>query len=796
MTDLGGLGVLDTTGSATLAINDSNIAVGWAQLIGSSTQHACFWNAAQQITDLGTLGGANSQANGINSIGQIVGSSETGKTDASGNPIVHAFLWGSIVGMQNLTPLPGGTNCFATGINASASIVGYSENGKTDASGNLIVHAVIWQNGVITDLGTLGGDNSQALGVNDSGQIVGWANLNQTNAAGDGQVYRATLWKNSTKTNLGVVAGYESSKATGVNVSGQVVGHLMLSLGGGDNAFRWTQALGIKDLNVAINPDNPVTTNTAGKLVYTAASSDGSDHAFLWVSGTATDLGTLGGFGSQANALNSSDKVVGSSSAGNFTYGFVWDSSHGMVSLGAFHYRQSSAYALNNVGQVAGASPVDNLHTHGFLWQNNLFTDLGTLGGDSIAFALNSAGQTVGQTHVGGNSHAFLFQNGTLQDLGTLPGQTGSVAYGINDSGQIVGDSNFNDFRANSGNLAVSAPAFLLQNGTMTSLGVLSGDAISMATGINAGGKVVGSSSRLQVKQFRDLLGHIYYIYSRGDTRAFLWQANTLTALPSLGGTLSQANAINAKGQVVGVSTTANSIAHAVLWANNALTDLGMGVAYGLNSFGHTVGQANGSAFLWLNGLPVDLNSQTTAAPNWTLLEAHGINDAGQIVGTGLFSGEIHGFLLNRATFSVSGTVTLDSCVNMAQPIRFEFRPNDGSAPFTRTATLASNGNFTLNNVFSGSYKLAIKGVKWLQKVVNVDTSLTNVTGVKATLLPGDINDDNLIGLDDLGLLADAFDTKPGDALWNPNADLNCDGVAGLDDLGILANYFDMVGDP
>ena len=54
----------------------------------------------------------------------------------------------------------------------------------------------------------------------------------------------------------------------------------------------------------------------------------------------------------------------------------------------------------------------------------------------------------------------------------------------------------------------------------------------------------------------------------------------------------------------------------------------------------------------------------------------------------------------------------------------------------------------------------------------------------------------NSIGLDDLGLLADAFDTAPGDSLWNEAADLNCDGVVGLDDLGILAYNFDTAGDP
>jgi probable HAF family extracellular repeat protein len=68
-------------------------------------------------------------------------------------------------------------------------------------------------------------------------------------------------------------------------------------------------------------------------------------------------------------------------------------------------------------------------------------TDLGTLGGAaSTAYAINSAGQMVGSSKVGGgaSTHAFLYSQGMTTDLGTLGGPT-SEAFGINDSGQIVG---------------------------------------------------------------------------------------------------------------------------------------------------------------------------------------------------------------------------------------------------------------------------------------------------------------------------------------------------------------------
>jgi photosystem II stability/assembly factor-like uncharacterized protein len=147
-------------------------------------------------------------------------------------------------------------------------------------------------------------------------------------------------------------------------------------------------------------------------------------------------------------------------------------------------------------------------------------------------------------------------------------------------------------------------------------------------------------------------------------------------------------------------------------------------------------------------------------------------------------------------TPTVSGTITLPECVNKAQVISFTFRPTDGSGNFTKTVTLSNTGAFSLTNIPPKSYTVHILGGKWLARNVPVNATQGDVSGVEATLLPGDVNGDNRITITDLGLLADAFDTTPTDPDWNANADFNCDGKINITDLGLLADSYGKNGDP
>jgi probable HAF family extracellular repeat protein len=100
----------------------------------------------------------------------------------------------------------------------------------------------------------------------------------------------------------------------------------------------------------------------------------------------------------------------------------------------------------------------------------------------SIARAINEAGQTVGESNVGG-AHATEWSGGSVINLGGLPGSTNNDPTGINDAGQVVGQADIDGFLS----------AVEWSGGSVINLGSLPGF-ISAANGINDAGQVVGVS--------------------------------------------------------------------------------------------------------------------------------------------------------------------------------------------------------------------------------------------------------------------------------------------------------------
>jgi probable HAF family extracellular repeat protein len=287
---------------------------------------------------------------------------------------------------------------------------------------------------------------------------------------------------------------------------------------------------------------------------------------------------------------------------------------------------RSWAYAINNLGQVVGASRApDGFTSHAVVWNGAALTDLGAAAGNnSVAYDINEAGQIVGQQGTAAGWSAISWFHDGAAYLENQPGGV-STANGINNAGQIVGES---EPDVNS-----RAYASVWKNGKLSTMGTLGGGGLGIALKINDAGDIVGYSAN-----------------ARGEERPTLWKNGSPVDLGTLGGSGGAAGAINQQGQIVGSSATpygAGFTTHATLWQRGTITDLGtLGGSYSragaINNSGQIVGLSTGPderphPVIWRSATasPVDIGTLVDAsAAGLQIEEPAAINDHGQIVAT------------------------------------------------------------------------------------------------------------------------------------------------------------------
>ncbi len=248
-----------------------------------------------------------------------------------------------------------------------------------------------------------------------------------------------------------------------------------------------------------------------------------------------------------------------------------------VTDLGTLGGDMSAANAVNDSGQVVGWSRITTGGDwHAFRYAGGNMIDLGTLGGDeSEARDINSQGRIVGTAQdASGMDRAFLYFNNQMRDIGVLPGQTGAEAEGINSSGQIVGNSG-TPFLYDGAMHELPTPGGGGGANAINSSGQVAGwfwlldmsaahafrGSLAAATDLGANGGT--SSNAMAINDDGDVVG--YYV-DGGHKRLFIYRNGAMTNIGTLGGASGQAHAINNAGVVVGIDSTGSDGSHAFLW--------------------------------------------------------------------------------------------------------------------------------------------------------------------------------------------------------------------------------------
>lgn len=247
------------------AINANGSAMAGA-FYTANRDHAFVWTQAGGIVDIGELPDATygATAYGISADGTVVSGTSS---VADGE---HAFIWTQSGGMQDLGVLPGGTYSWNFGLSANGLVAtGLASTGTSEV-------AFVWTaaSGIQPLPTNASGDGAAGFAINADGSVI-------VGYVGSG----ASMWRNGTFHDLGLLPGGTFATAYSVSGDGKVVAGLADDANGDTTAFIWSAATGMMDLQTFL-ADKGVATDGWDLQFVAGSSHDGS---------TLTGGGTFGG---------------------------------------------------------------------------------------------------------------------------------------------------------------------------------------------------------------------------------------------------------------------------------------------------------------------------------------------------------------------------------------------------------------------------------------------------------------------------------------------------------------------
>ncbi|AIE85364.1 HAF repeat-containing protein [Fimbriimonas ginsengisoli] len=300
--------------------------------------------------------------------------------------VAPAFVGsGPIYDVIDLGVLPGDAGSVPNGISSNGKVTGIS----TTADG--ILHAFLWSNGTMTNLGHRGNDIwAVGNGVNASGVAVGTSFPDSSNAF-------PVKFENGAVTQL----GSDEGTATAINDQGDyIVSNTVVHNGNVTHFIGFAPATRSGALNNSAD--------VAGSATIDAA---------IWRNGSAVDVGVLPGFdASTGTAISDNGKLVGTATTTSDTnpQGFIWESGVFTRIPNLTGDDITIPYGVNDSGQVVGTSSQGFVSVRGFLYQNGVSQDLNSLISRTTgwqvlhAYGINNQGQIIAYGVNGGVQRAIL----------------------------------------------------------------------------------------------------------------------------------------------------------------------------------------------------------------------------------------------------------------------------------------------------------------------------------------------------------------------------------------------------